>query len=372
MTPDLFSTAVVLDTSALHGTSVSGAPFQVLKGLVEAGLVKVFIPHLALEEFRTQWRERHMANAGHAEKALKALSGEAVLPEDLKKEAENITSGLASVDWEMRSQQFASRYMQENGFDLLPLSIDQCTAAWTDYFSGDLPSKKVKHRPDLPDAHIIAAIREFSLTQDEISFVSADKGQLEAAGEMASITCFDNLDGLVKSPKLQPFFAKWQADQKWKALQGSLPLDEITENVRQFVASEGGELLSSTEITDAAIPEDNHTALILMYDEPDEIDLTGPEDWGGGLMRYQATFFSECLLSWAVFRGDAYNLPDWVSVSGEVNEHYLDAEGYGVVIANVDVTVRIRVEDDGHGPAGSLADISFEDGSLELSLADHE
>jgi hypothetical protein len=105
-----------------------------------------------------------------------------------------------------------------------------------------------------------------------------------------------------------------------------------------------------------------------MYGEPDDLEMVGPQDWGGGLVRYQATFASECLLSWAVYRSDAYSLPEWVSVSGEVNEHYLDAEGYAAVIAAVDVTVRIRVEQDEQGPAGSIVDISFEEDSLELSL----
>lgn len=371
MTPDLFSPAIVIDTSALHGTSVSGAPFQVLKGLVKAGLVKVYVPKLAFEEFRTQWRERHLANAAQAEKALKSLFGEAVLPNNLKATAQSVTAALSEVDWEERSQQFASSYMHENGFEILPLTLDQSTSAWDDYFRGELPSKKVKHRPDLPDAHIVAALREFALDQGDVSFVSADKGQLEAAGQIAGVTCFESLDSLIKSTTLQPYLAKWQADQKWQLLQEDLEFDEITKRVEEFVATEGAGLLDMAEVTDSAIPEDNHTALILMRDDPEEIDLIGPEDWGGGLLRYQASFFSDCLLSWAVFRGDAYNLPEWVSVSGEVNEHYLDAEGNAVVLAGVDVTVRIRVEDDTEGSAGSIADISFEDGSLELSLPEN-
>lgn len=94
-------------------------------------------------------------------------------------------------------------------------------------------------------------------------------------------------------------------------------------------------------------------------------------DWGGGLLRYQTTYFSDCLLSWAIFKGDAYSVPEWVSVSGEVNDHYFDAEGYAAVIVTVDVTVKIKVEDDADGVAGSVDEISFEDHSLDLSLADY-
>jgi hypothetical protein len=81
MTPDLFSVPIVLDTSVLHDTSVSSAPFQVLKGLAESGLIRVFVPELAAEEFRTQWRDKNQSNISQGVKALKALSSEALLPD---------------------------------------------------------------------------------------------------------------------------------------------------------------------------------------------------------------------------------------------------------------------------------------------------
>jgi len=370
MTPDLFSSSVILDTSILKGTSVSAAPFQVLKGLVAAGLVKVLVPHLALEEFRTQWREKHLSNAAKAEEALKALSGDLVLPEDLGSISAKVATGLATVAWEDRSRQFLKDYMQASGFLALPLSMPQCVSAWDDYFSGTLPSKKVKHRSDLPDAHILAAVREYASTNSEISFVSKDKGQREAADVIKNVATFESLEEFVKSPTIKPFIAKWEIDQKWKIIQESLSIENIIERVRSFVSTEGGDLLSWSEVIDPGIPEDNNTALITMYGEPDEIELKGPEDWGGGLMRFEANFFSECLLSFAVFKGDAYDLPEWVSVSGEVNDHYFDAEGYANLLVKIDMTVRIEVEEGSEHPVGSVIDISFESNSMDISLAD--
>lgn len=374
MTPDLFSIAIMLDTSALHGVGASSAPFQVLQGLAKAGLVRVYVPQLGLEEFRTQWRDRTHGNAIQAEKSLKALSGEQLLPASVVAGASSLASELALLELEEKSKEFAKAYMDESGFETLPLTFDQCAAAWDDYFIGKLPSKKAKHRPDIPDAHILAALRELSSSEESVLFVTSDKGQREAAAAIQDVDCFENFEGLIKSLKLQPFVAKWQAEQQWQAVRGSLSFDEISQQVWGFVQTQAGELLPWEEVIDPSIPEDNHTASIAMYGEPDEIELTGPEDWGGGLLRYQAKFFSECLLNFQVFRGEAFDVPEWVSVSiGDFDkDHYFDAEGYAVLLARVDVTVKVNVEDGPAGHAGSVQGISFEDGSLELELAPND
>jgi hypothetical protein len=374
MTPDLFSVPIVLDTSVLHSTSASSAPFQVLKGLAETGLVRVFVPELAAEEFRTQWRDKNQSNISQGVKALKALSSEALLPASVTTGAGHLSDQLSLVDLESLSNDFLTKYMKDNGFEILPLSFDQAKGAWKSYFVGNLPSKKVKHRPDIPDAHIVAALEELVANESNVLFASLDKGQREAASEVTGVICFDSLETVVKSAQLQPLLAKWQAGQKWKAVQNTLSFDEVTERVRGFVQANGGELLSWEEISDQSIPEDNHTASITMYGEADEVQIDGPEDWGGGLLRYRATYFSECLLSFQVFRGDAFDVPDWVSVSiGDFEkDHYFDAEGYAVVIAKVDVTVRIKLDDDVQDIDDRLEDISFESGSLELELGNYE
>lgn len=372
MKQDLFAVPVVIDTSTLHGTSVNSAPFLVLTGLVEAGLVNANVPFLALEEFRTQWRDRHKANADSAEKALKALSGPAVLSPNLKESASNLAMDIGEIDWEKRSQDFIHKYVISNSIKVIDITITQSVSAWKNYFCGKLPSNKIKHRADLPDAHIIAALAEFSSGKEEVLFVSHDKGQRDAAGQLSNVSCFESLDDILKSPKIEPLFSKWKIDQKWKVLQETLPFDDISEQVRDFVALNGGDLLSWVEVSDPAIPEDDNTALITMCGEAEEIELTGPEDWGGGLMRYEAVFFSECLLVWSMYKGDAYNVPEWVSIGGEVNDHYVEAEGYAVLIVTVDLTVRIKVDDDAAGPAGSITDISFENRSLDIKLQEFE
>jgi hypothetical protein len=370
----MFAPAVVLDTSILHNSSVSSAPFQVLKKLVEAGLLRVFIPELAMEEFRTQWRDRNLSNVIQSSKALKALSNEVLLPRNVTFGASQLSDILSKVQLEELSNAFAKNYLESNNFAILPLTFEQAQDAWRSYFSGQLPSKKIKHRPDIPDAHILGALKECIEKETSILFVSADKGLRDSAGDVNEILCFDSLEALIKSPEIVPMVSKWETEEAWQAVQKNLPFNEIENLVRCFVQQNGGDLISWEVVRDIQIPDDNQTANITIYGEPDEIELHGPQDWGAGILRYGATYFSESLLSFNVSRGNAFHVPDWVSVTlGDFeNDHYFDAEGYAVIVVEVDVTVRVKISPDLLTAEEVVEDITFESNSLEMKLAPFE
>lgn len=204
-------------------------------------------------------------------------------------------------------------------------------------------------------------------------FASSDKGQRESASEIVNVACFESLEALIKSEQLKPLIAKWESEEKWKAVQKTIPFDEVAQLVKAFVQENGGELLSWEAVSDPSIPEDNHTALVSLFGEPEEVEIDGPQDWGGGLLRYNAKYFSECLLEFRVFRGDAFDVPEWVIVSiGDFEkDHYFDAEGYAVVIAEVDVTVKVKLDGDSAPLEDRIEDVSFETGSLELKLGSY-
>ncbi|MBY0307007.1 MAG: PIN domain-containing protein [Sphingomonas sp.] len=372
MTPDLFSIPVALDTSVLHGVSPVSAPFQVLTGLVGAGLVRVLIPELAAEEFRTQWRDKHQNNISLGAKSLKALSSDKFFAE-INHQADDLAKKLLQIDIESASISFTYEYFKINGFEVFPFDFDQAQEAWRAYFLGNLPSKKIKYRPDIPDAHINAALVQIANKENELLFVSFDKGQLETVGKISNIVGFESVDELIKSAQFRPLIEKWKADEKWKIAQDSLSFDDLKNHVIDFVQTHGGALLSWESVTDPQIPEDNHTASISLFGEAEEIEIVGPEDWGGGILRYHATYISECLLSFQVFKGEAFNVADWVSVTfGDLgHDHYFEAEGYAAVIATVDVTIRIDVDYKGEDIEELVKDISFESSNLELRLGEY-
>ena len=372
MMPDLFAATVVCDTSTLRGTGSTSAPYQVLKGLVSAGLVNVLVPELVLNEFRTQWRDRIQSDVVAGLKAFGTLSNDTFITANSTTNFKNATAQITSLDLEALSLDYAAHFLSDSGFQLFPLSFDQANDAWKRYFLGQLPSNKVKFRADIPDAHVLAAMAEITKLNNQTIFVCADKPLRQAAEIGNDVICFDSFASLIASPILEPFVAKWQLEEKWKLLKTNLNLDPILDRVQGFVMENGGNLLSYKEVTDPQIPEDNRTASIAMYGEPEEIEASSPEDWGGGFLRYSVSYFSECLLSFNVFRADAFDVPEWVSVTigDPETDHYFEAEGYAVVIVNVDVTVRVNLNATSNELDELIDKISFDNNSLDLSLSE--
>jgi hypothetical protein len=130
VTTDLFALTIVLDTSALKGSGLNSAPFQVLRGLAQAGLVRMLIPEIAVEEFRTQWRDRTKNVLEQAGKALKALSSESLLSSALSKESVQLSQEIESFDLEEKSKEFIDLYLASGPFFRIPLTLRQAGDAW--------------------------------------------------------------------------------------------------------------------------------------------------------------------------------------------------------------------------------------------------
>jgi PIN domain len=365
---NLFSPSIFLDTSVVHGANADSAPFQLLVSLAAAGLLKIYFPELVKDEFRTQWRDASEKHLSQALKALTQLKTEHFLKPEIRQIASDLIASLESINVEAESTIFSANFVTKNCIDVHPLNQSQAQLAWSGYFSGKLPSKKIKHRPDIPDAHVMASVSDFSKSAISVYFVSQDKSLLESIGSDRSIRCFPNLDDLLNSDELLELRSAWEREKRWRAVRDAIDYDEVMEAVENYVLQHGGELLSWKEVRARSIPEDNHTANIEMYGEPEDIELGNVEDWGGGLLRYGVSYLSECLIGFKVLRADAYDVPEWVSVSyGDPElDHYFDAEADVVVRVAVDVNVRIEI-DDASGET-KLGDIGFEEGSIELEL----
>ena len=372
MTPDLFSAKIVCDTSILRGAGVASAPYQVLKGLVGAGLAEVYIPELVLEEYRTQWRDTVQSNVTAGLKALEALNSDSLLSSKSLSTVKQSLAELNDLDIESLSGEYITSFIQDTGFQAYPLTFEQAKTAWIRYFSGRLPSKRIKFRSDIPDAHVLAAVAEMREKTDQVLFVCADKLLREAGKDIDGVACFEDFDSLLESHFIGTYLTKWQLEEKWVSFKNSLDYNLVQKQVSDFVFEHGGGLLSYQEVHDAQIPEDNNTASITLYGEAEEIEINDPRDWGGGFLRYTVTFFSECLLSFSVYRADAFDVPEWVSVTigDPETDHYFDAEGYAVVIVTVDVTVRINLNSSGDNDDDLIDEISFDTNSLEMSLSE--
>lgn len=72
------------------------------------------------------------------------------------------------------------------------------------------------------------------------------------------------------------------------------------------------------------------------------VDISNPDDWGGGLLSYEVSFECEAGLYFLVYRGNTDQLPSWVSISwGHPEDHYLEATGDVALFVEGTVTEQV-------------------------------
>ena len=369
---NLLSPVVSLDTNIIRSVNLNNPPFQLLVQLAKSKSVRVIIPEMVIEERRTQWREQHIKYTLDAKKALISLRNEKAIPKEISENLEVTINSLGALDAESLSKDRYEAFLKDNHFSIIPLTLDDVKIAWSGYFSGKPPFKEVKNRADIPDAHILASVKAISKSASEVYFVTGDKAMLTAASELQGIDAFATIEELVSSSRFIELRDQLDAEKKWKKLKSLVSDMAIKEHVAKFVFDYGDEILDWKEVRDQSIPEDNHTAVVHANGSPTKVSVGLVEDWGGGFLRCSASYSVAASLGFSVFRGDAFDVPDWVSVAfGDFErDHYFDAEGYREVAVKVNVSIKIDLEKLSSSGDEEIFEIEFEEDSIELSLVD--
>ncbi len=367
---NLWAPVVVLDTNIIRGASEQSTPFQILRELAQANAVKVVIPTIVLEERRTQWRARYAKNVDAAKKALSIIVGELDLANP-----EQLVAGqkaLDELDIEVMSIKRYEDFLSKNGFQVRELSIDECNTAWAGYISGKPPFKEIKNRADIPDAHILASVVEIAKSAPSLYFVAGDAAMFDAANKLEGVECRDSLESLIESEAIQNLRSELEIEKKWQKVKPLVSGSTIKELVAAHVFEHGSELLEWMEIVDSSIPEDNHTALVQSYGETYAVSVGDVQDWGAGYLRCNASYSVEALLHFMVYRADAFDVPDWVSVSlGDFEkDHYFEAEGYRELAIQVPVSVKINMDALSTDVSEDIYEIAIEESEAEVSVSE--
>jgi len=97
------------------------------------------------------------------------------------------------------------------------------------------------------------------------------------------------------------------------------------------------------------IPDDNNEATIFLIGDANDIEVrtNEAEYYGNGLFVVPVEFYTECLLSYAVFKADFYILSDekikGISIS-DFNDHYFDAEEYYNLRVQASISLDFQTE----------------------------
>lgn len=189
---------VVFDTSLLRMTPFRQANFERLLRRVQQGVLKLYIPYIALEERRTQLLDEHVQHAEQLRSTLQKLqrSQMAMLIEGLP-EPDLLLPNKDEVD--RNSCLVLGKYLSDNKVEVLPITIDHANNAWERYFGVKLPfngnQPRENRRKDIPDSWILEAALEVKAKPGRHCVLIKD-GKLEAALAEAGFELWDDVEKL--------------------------------------------------------------------------------------------------------------------------------------------------------------------------------
>uniref|UniRef100_A0A9E7ZRF9 PIN domain-containing protein n=1 Tax=Bosea sp. NBC_00436 TaxID=2969620 RepID=A0A9E7ZRF9_9HYPH len=362
--------AVVIDTSVAKGSGWKSARTLSLLALAKSGSIELYIPETAYHEVRTQWRDLYEANLSLLNRHLRLLRGSALLPGSEKTvlEAIDLEIQKATKSEELSQTTFES-LCTENNIKVCECTPDQMARAWASYFNGEPPFGSIKDRNDLPDAHIFETIKDLAKEKLGLFILCADARLSKACATLPDVTIFEKLDDLLSDPTFKKAEHETKLSKHWDAVKDSLE-ETINEEIFEYIFANINEILIGSTVRDTSIPSDNHSADIQMYAEDNVSVLIGDRhEFAKGLLSCTVSFTTECLLGFYVYRAEAYDVPDWVSVSsGDPEEHYLEAEGHAEIAVSLELTLKVDMREDYDDGGSIFADIQVS-GKPELRLA---
>ncbi|WP_295971951.1 PIN domain-containing protein [uncultured Xanthomonas sp.] len=189
---------VVIDTSMLRRAHFRHPNFERLLVRSQMGALKIYIPHIALEELRTQLLDQHVQLVEEIQARFDKLrrGSRDMLIDGLPLP---VLSLWPPGDVARNSIEVFSRFLEENKIEVIPLSIEQAADAWRLYFEVappfDAAEERENRRKDIPDSWIFAAARGIKAKQGRHCALVAD-GKLKRALAEAGFEIYDNIERL--------------------------------------------------------------------------------------------------------------------------------------------------------------------------------
>jgi hypothetical protein len=190
---------VVIDTSMLRQMHFQHPDFERLLLRSQKGLLKIYIPHIVLEEERTSLLAKLVGIVESMRTSLnKATEGHLSL---LTQSLPRPTLDIWTADELTRnSKTVFDRIVAEHKIEVLAVSDLHTTNAWKRYFDCSPPfdpkQPRVARRQDIPDTWILEAALDLKGKQGRLCALVAD-GKLGGALKDQGFETFDNVEALI-------------------------------------------------------------------------------------------------------------------------------------------------------------------------------
>jgi len=200
------------------------------------------------------------------------------------------------------------------------------------YIAGQPPYASKRGRKDIPDALVLAGARRARNDEGTAIFVCGNE-RLRKAAEAEGLTVAESLTDALKLKAISSLhsnakFALWWEGHLSEVVKTIEDDQEALDTLLQDILVN---VVAGATLCQGDIPDDSHEAFVQCAGSFTDIKIKWDqaESLGEGLMSVPMSFETTIDLDFYVYRGDAFDVPDWVSVSyGDFeDDHYFEASG---------------------------------------------
>lgn len=190
---------VVIDTSVLRQVHFQHQDFERLLLRSRKGLLKIYIPHIVLEEERTYLLAKLVENVERMHGTLKKVTEGllAMLTQSLPRPILDIWT---KEELARNSKDIFDKIVAENKIEVLAISKAHTTNAWNRYFDCAPPfnpdQPRETRRQDIPDSWILEAALDLKGKQGRLCALVAD-GKLRQALKDLGFEVYQNVESLI-------------------------------------------------------------------------------------------------------------------------------------------------------------------------------
>jgi hypothetical protein len=336
---DVFLDSSVLPRSPAH----LGLGFESLCQLAQSGLVKVYLSTVVEREWRSQLEDAWIDLAARARTAVQDLLDHPWSP-SLEQDS-SLGKALAALSipgYRIRqlSRSNAEGLIARLDPEILPIGPDHAPNVFDQYFDGSSPFSSRKQRKDIPDAFIHQAARGLAERLDgELQCVIGDSALRNSLARHRGVVTHETIGKFVRVDYVRALTKQLGPAQLWAATLSTLnkKLPEAASVLTEQLNEALSEALLWQSIKHQDIPDDNQEGIISLVYETSHVyygwDAT--LDFGPGLIALPFETVVPVTISFMVFRGDAFGVPDGVAIDFTelASDHYYEAE------ADIDVEV---------------------------------
>ncbi|AWX98736.1 hypothetical protein A8139_01065 [Marinomonas primoryensis] len=210
---------VMLDTNILHSEGLMSVSMQRLLRLVRSGDLKIIIPEIVANEFKSKKKDESTADLNQFDASISNLVRKGVVPRNdsaLSASRSYIAKLINEVDSSF------DKWIVDNEIEIYRISNTSIEAVFNNYFSGEGAFGSKKKREDIPDAVIYDGILRLS-EHESLEFVVKDGNLNKAVSDLPNVCCYSSLSELLQLDLLQEKLNELDAnDQQVKRILSTL------------------------------------------------------------------------------------------------------------------------------------------------------